>query len=344
MESTSHLFIHINAENTPADCLFDAWREVTGPLYDTTAKVRTATFTADVAACMAGELFANRVVYDPMVSRRGRRHLTHGDLDYYVLQLFVKGSERLYTGNSRYLLTPNTVCLRDWRYGYTGVSERNDIIGLGIPRHLLNTHGRIDAHRPVLLWPIGSAPGKLLAGAITQTWLRLPTASGEEAATLAANVLDLLNGILTNHLMGESEELRINRAMQLTIKQYIADHLDDPALGVDLLCHRFRLSRASLYRLFQEEGGLQRHIREQRLRRCFGLLSNAGSSRLKVRDVAERWGFDNASHFNRLFKTTFGMAPSDLLLPPVSEPRPIILAARAIRGWAEGDRSADLPT
>lgn len=339
MESTSHLFLHINEENTPADCLFDAWRESTGPLFDTTAKVRTATYRADVAACMAGELFVSRVLFDPMVSRRGRRHLTHGDLDYYVLQLYVSGSERVYSGSTRYLFDSNTVCLRDWRYGYTGVNERNDIIGFAIPRHLLNTYGGIDASRPALLWPRASAAGTLLTGAILRTWQRLPHASAQEAATLAANLLDLLDGILANHLMGQSEELRINRAMLLTIKQYITDHLDDPALGVDLLCHRFRLSRASLYRMFQEEGGLQRHIREQRLRRCFGLLSNAGSSRLKVRDVAERWGFDDASHFNRLFKTTFGMAPSDLLLPPVNEPRPIIRDVRVIRGWAEGDRT-----
>lgn len=343
MKSTSHLFIHINEENTPADCLFDAWREITSPLYDTTARTRTATYAADIAACMAGELFVSRVVYDPMVCRRGRRHLTHGDLDYYVLQLFVKGSERLYTGNSRHLLTPNTVCLRDWRYGYTGISERNDIIGLAIPRHLLNTHGRIDAHRPVILWPLGSAAGKLLAGAITRTWQQLPTASTEEAATLAADLLALLNGILANHLMGESEELRINHAMQLTIKQYIVDHLDDPALGVDLLCHRFHLSRASLYRLFKEEGGLQRFVREQRLRRCFGLLSTATSTRLKVRDIAERWGFDSPSHFNRLFKANFGLAPSDLLIPPSNAPRPSIREALAVRRWAEGYGSTVRP-
>lgn len=338
MESTSHLFLHINEENTPRDCLFDAWREITGPLYDTTARVRPATYAVDVAACMAGELFVNRVVYDPMVSRRSRRHLTHGDLDYYVLQLYVSGSERLYCGNSRYQIEANTVCLRDWRYGFTGVCERNDIIGVAIPRHLLNTYGGIDTNRPAIFWPFGSAPGRLMAGAILRTWQQLPHASAAEAATLAADLLDLLDGILANHLMGHSEELRINRAMQLTIKQYIADHLDDPALGVDLLCHRFHLSRASLYRLFQDDGGLHRYVREQRLIRSFGLLSGAAGAGLKVRDVAERWGFDNASHFNRLFKASFGMPPSDLLIPSANETRPIIPDARAIRDLAEGTR------
>jgi len=337
MESTSPLFVRVNEENTPADCLFDAWREITSPLFETSARVLTTTYAAEVTACMAGEVFASRVVYDPMICRRGRSHLTHGDLDYYVLQLFVAGSEQIFTGDSRYLLAPNTVCLRDWRYGYTGISQRNDIIGLAIPRHLLNTYGRINAKRPMLLWPIGSVPGKLLARTIMRTWQQLTHASAQEAAMLTSHLLELLNGILLNQLMGQSEELRINHTMLLSIKQYITDHLDDPALGVELLCHTFHLSRATLYRLFKEDGGLQSYIREQRLRCCFGQLCTADSPRVKVREIAERWGFDNPSHFHRLFKGNFGIVPSDLLLPSMNEPRPTIREARAIQSWARGN-------
>lgn len=341
MESTSHQFIHINEGNTPADCLFDAWREITRPLFDTTTKERAGVYSVDVAACMAGELFVSRVAYDPMVCHRSRSHLTHGDTDYYVLQLYVAGSEQLFAGDSRFLIESNTVCLRDWRYDFTGVSERNDIIGFAIPRHLLNTYGRIDASRPLLLWPTGSAPGKLLGKAILRTWQRLPHASEQEAAVLAADLLDLLDGILANQLMGQSEALRINRATQLTIKQYIADHLDDPTLGIEHLCQRFHLSRANLYRLLKEEGGLQRYIREQRLRRCFGQLISATSPRTKVREIAERWGFDNASHFNRLFKANFGLPPSELLIAPTGmmslPPHRSIREAHAIQRWARGE-------
>lgn len=336
MESTSPLFIRVNGENTQADCLFDAWREITSPLFEATAQGRTANYSADIAACMAGDLFVSRVAYDPMVAQRGRGHLTHGDLDYFVLQLFVEGSERLFTGTSHYLLQPQAVCLRDWRYGYTGISERNDIIGFAIPRHLLNTHGRIDASRPVVFWSLDSAAGKILAGEMTRTWERLKHASEQEAAALASSLIKLVNGMLTNLLMEESEQLRVNRAMQLTIKQYIADHLDDDALGVEVLCHRFGLSRASLYRLFQDEGGLRRYIREQRLTHCFSLLSAANSPEVKVRHIAEYWGFDNASHFHRLFKARFGIPPSEILMMSANEFRKSIWEARAIRSWAEG--------
>lgn len=343
MASTPHRFIHINEGNTPADCLFDAWREITRPLFDTTTKERAGVYSADVAACMAGELFVSRVAYDPMVCHRSRPHLTHGDMDYYVLQLYVAGSERLFAGDSSFLIESNTVCLRDWRYGFTGISERNDIIGFAIPRHLLNTYGRINASRPLILWPLGSAPGKLLGKAILRIWRRLPHATVQEAARLSSSLVDLLNGILVNQLMGESEQLRINHAMQLTIKQYISDHLDDPTLGVGHLCHRFHLSRTNLYRLFKEEGGLQRYIREHRLRHCFDQLSSATSPKTKVREIAERWGFDNASHFNRLFKANFGLPPSELLVTPTSAmtllPHRSIREAHAIQGWARGNHA-----
>jgi AraC-like DNA-binding protein len=53
-------------------------------------------------------------------------------------------------------------------------------------------------------------------------------------------------------------------------------------------------------------------VREQRLLRCFDELSRPTKLTRLVSEIATRWGFDNPSHFNRLFNAQFGINPSDV--------------------------------
>ena len=85
----------------------------------------------------------------------------------------------------------------------------------------------------------------------------------------------------------------------------------------------FHCSRATLYRVFKADGGVKRFVTDQRLARSFHDLASPGVSGQRVKDVAEAWGFFNASHFNRLFRQRFDITPSDVMattdgsVPPV---------------------------
>src|SRR5262249_27356971 len=57
------------------------------------------------------------------------------------------------------------------------------------------------------------------------------------------------------------------------IKRAIALNLQGE-LSVDELCRRFQISRATLYRLFEPDGGLWRYIQDQRLHRAFQKLAS----------------------------------------------------------------------
>jgi AraC-like DNA-binding protein len=268
----------------------------------------------DLTAGMAGEMFVSRARFSAMMAERSRPHLIHGDTDYYVLQLFMSGTEKLFAHDRRFVLGTEVVCLRDWRYACTGISEDSDDIGYAIPRHLVHSYGLMNARQPVLLWSRSTPAGEWLAGALLRVWRLLPGSTIHEAAELASGLIGLLNGLLANRDKDGNERRRCNRAMKLTIQEHIKSNLSGSDLSIEALCSTYHISRASLYRLFQEDGGIQSYIREQKLINCLSSLRAADVRSIKVRDIAERWGFTSASHFNRLFKGEFGLTPSDVLM------------------------------
>jgi AraC-like DNA-binding protein len=103
------------------------------------------------------------------------------------------------------------------------------------------------------------------------------------------------------------------QAGRLRVKDHINRVLADPDLSAERLCRTFGLSRATLYRMFAKEGGVQRYIDARRLDRCFAELHNAPASYGRIRRVAEKWGFHGAANFNRRFKSRFGIRPTDCL-------------------------------
>lgn len=96
------------------------------------------------------------------------------------------------------------------------------------------------------------------------------------------------------------------------IKRHIAANLESPSLALDDLCHRFEISRASLYRLFEADGGLAHYIQEQRLNRALMLLVSPASRSTRLIDLALSLRFSSDSSFVRAFRRRFGSTPGEI--------------------------------
>jgi AraC-like DNA-binding protein len=208
-------------------------------------------------------------------------------------------------------MAPDRITFHDFSLPYTGHAENSASLGIVIPRHRVTAHDRIRARRPMFGWSLTSAKGHLLSSALRALWLGLPRAKAADARPLAAGFVDLVNGLLATD-PGPDEAEAVARATARAMKEYLRANLHRPEVGVDDLCRRFRCSRATVYRLFRPVGGVNRFLVDQRLKRCLVALTDAGPAQaLRVRDVAEAWGFDDPAHFSRRFTCAFGMAPSE---------------------------------
>lgn len=95
------------------------------------------------------------------------------------------------------------------------------------------------------------------------------------------------------------------------IKEFIDRSLALESLDAALIGRQFGMSRSSVYRLFESEGGLANYIRRRRLMQAFSLLVLPPiTGGLRILDVAVECGFSSDTVFTRAFRKMFSLTPS----------------------------------
>ncbi|WP_225102572.1 helix-turn-helix domain-containing protein [Streptomyces sp. CoH27] len=111
-------------------------------------------------------------------------------------------------------------------------------------------------------------------------------------------------------------------AMMVRVKDHILQNLSDPDLSPTTIAAAHFISVRYLHKLFQSEGTtVGEWIRMQRLERCRRDLLRSPALGLGVATVARRWGFVSPSHFSRVFRAAYGIAPRDWQLQGLSSER-----------------------
>ncbi|MCB0376534.1 MAG: helix-turn-helix domain-containing protein, partial [Sinomicrobium sp.] len=101
--------------------------------------------------------------------------------------------------------------------------------------------------------------------------------------------------------------------MVTAMKEEVLKHLEDTAFTTDDLAASQNMSLSSLKRFLKKHTGLNpgRFIREIRLQQARRLLESGQYP--TVQEVTYAVGFENASHFTKLFSERFGKKPSEYL-------------------------------
>ena len=129
--------------------------------------------------------------------------------------------------------------------------------------------------------PVREAIGAMVAACVSP---------GRDRAAAAARPLDL----------GRLERVRV----------VVRQHLRSPELGPDSVCRLAAMSRSTLYRLMESEGGVTRYVRRQRLLAARSVLSEGGRGK-SIAAIAEAFCFSDAADFSRAFRRAFGHSPSE---------------------------------
>lgn len=159
-----------------------------------------------------------------------------------------------------------------------------------------------------------SASGAMLVDHLQALVREMPQMKPEEVHHVSEAIVRLLAASLAPTVSTPgSLRPRSDDALRREIGRYIEEHLCDATLNAASLAARFRMSRASLYRLFEPLGGVASHIKEQRLARIHALLVQ-GARGMPLARLAESHGFFNPTHFSRDFREQFGYRPRDLLM------------------------------
>jgi AraC-like DNA-binding protein len=255
----------------------------------------------------------------PVAYDRSSQHVARSAIDHYQVSMYVEGKGEFRSGPRTAALEAGDICLID-------MSQPSEMRLVGDPAGRTLQVVTLILPRSVLA-PLLAAPDAVQASVISRNtafgrlmgehMLALrryaPLLSDEECRSAVQATAHLAAGAVGRAPDAAPAVVLSTRAAQVAaIKRHINEHLDSSRLGVNNLCHRFHLSRAALYRLFEHEGGLARYIQDRRLYRAFSKLVAPAHQDWRIIDFALDAGFSSDATFIRAFRRVFGMTPGEV--------------------------------
>lgn len=154
--------------------------------------------------------------------------------------------------------------------------------------------------------------GGMLAEYIRLLERQLPSFTGEDvlrlpqavAAMVAACVAPSAGRMTTAHAP-------ISATLKDKARRCIIRHLRSPDLGTSILCRELGMSRSSLYRLLEAEGGVKQYIQHHRMAESFAQLSDPSNTQ-PIAVIADELGMLDPSSFSRAFRRQYGISPTDV--------------------------------
>ncbi len=298
---------------------------------DALKQLRTATAgVCDVIPLTAEEDFhvssatimtGNALLVDSLATAleydRTPAHIARGGLDHYHVTLCLRGEMRFSSGRRELTLGPGDICLIDMaqpnRTVLSGAgNDRVRLMALILQRAVLAPRLAHPDSATASFLPADAPHARLLASQFAALWELPAPEAGSMADTIEAMadiVAAAAGGAADTEGHVERAEHHLYRAM---IKRHIAANLETGSLTARDLCRRFPISRASLYRLFEADGGLVRYVQEQRLNRALMLLISPASQSRRLIDLAIDLQFSSDSTFVRAFRRQFGLTPGEI--------------------------------
>lgn len=308
-ESKTNAGVHVSTTQLQADQRSEGWSRLLSALATvrpqdaTDDKPLNATLTSyDLGTIMVARCSSSAVHY-----LRDEKNAQDDALSGHVmLQLLLSGNGVAQFDGVTVKLYRGDICLIDLaRSTKLHFDSDCDHINVLIARELLpashgHLHGRILRSNQSLC--------RMLSEHLMQLLDMLPTLTPPHFDTTSRATLAVLHICLSDHARSEQDNTGQGEALLARMLGYIEAQLGDSELGVDMLQRDFRVSRATVYRVFSEYGGVNHCIREKRLRGAFNDLSRRPHQQIGA--VVFRWGFSCERQFQRAFMAQFGMTPS----------------------------------
>lgn len=301
-----------SSEGLSHDDGFAIWSESVSPLFNPSIKDEQEPFFSRVEAIDLGNL----VMASSHITRQQfhrHRQLTRKDqADHLLLQLYLKGGYYGHNGKNKVAVQANDISLLDLGQEMHTQCETSHSLSVIIPRDVWFAHGGKTAIPCGLTLKGNTAIGHVLGEHMKSVWAATQKAQQHEASILGKTLLSVAQHCLATECETYKEnnnKVVVKKATLNSIQRYIQANLTKSTLSPKSICHAFNCSRSYLYRLFEPLDGVAAYIQQQRLEQCYQALISPKHKHRQIAEIAFHWGFNNQSHFSRLFRKAYGMSP-----------------------------------
>ncbi len=272
----------------------------------------------DVGAVQVCEM---RIAWPPSTSERCQATRTHRlirqsdrDPERYRVELVVRGRMLVEQAGLESALGPGDLAIVDLSRPARWATAVQEGVSVEFPKAMLPLR-QDDVAR------IGGAriPGDRGTGAVASAFARqlvshLDDLDPADGARLGTAMVDLVAAALAPRLEREPglPQASEREALLRTVGAFIERRLGDPELSPATIAAAHHVSLRYLYKLFERQPtGVAAWIRERRLERCRRDLLDPALRRQPVSAIGARWGLPEPAHFSRLFRTAYGVPPSE---------------------------------
>lgn len=305
----------VNFDCMPSHERRDAWHAAMQPFWNIKPNEYqpSCDWGGELRLAVDGEAIISTAAAPGLIFERDWAHIRGGGLDQILVQVYGSGGFHGACGERDVTLRPGDIGFLDLAQPFRTAELASTSVTLAVPRERLvavlqgeGLHGLVVQRT--------SVSARLIGCHLRAMAESIQSLTSSEASAAVDAAVALIAGAWRRFKDGPAAP---RHAAYATLRRMICDHIEIHLQDFDLdpgrLCKEFRLSRATLYRMFEIDGGIAAHIQERRLRRCFDILSRPGDQgwRERIADLAFAYGFSSESHFSRAFRRRFGMTPGE---------------------------------
>lgn len=294
-----HTIARFSTDAVPTADRADAWRAATCLTY-VTERWRDEPLVGSLSSAPVGSLLFGRTTFGPQRYRRTPALVAESGLGHYLVQRFDHGRLLLDDGT---VVEPGDIVLLDLGRAFAAHTEGGATTSVIIPRTDIDRaaggrsrHGSVIRRNDVMNPP-------------TAHYLESLSVLAERGRLVSEDVEQSLAAVLSAALYGTPAPTRtMESSLRTRIDLYIETHLADSLMSPESLARDFAVSRATLYRLYEDSGGVAAHLRKQRVTKALELLTTTDET---IASVADACGLSTARTMERAFRDHLAMSPSE---------------------------------
>jgi AraC-like DNA-binding protein len=132
----------------------------------------------------------------------------------------------------------------------------------------------------------------------------------DQAMRLSDQAVDLVAMALAERLSALPASSTHRAALLYRLKTHIRAHLSDPELSLAETAAALGISPRYVNDLLSDDDtSFQRHVLKERLSQCARDLASPILTHRQIGEIAFAWGFNDLSHFGRVFREHYGVSP-----------------------------------
>ncbi|WP_426117101.1 helix-turn-helix transcriptional regulator [Pseudomonas sp. DSP3-2-2] len=305
---------HFDVSAEPAANQLLAWRRRVGHVIDVlpSSSAVSLPFNASIDRYALGDRVFSDCASDHLVLDRPVSRISTDNKRDYVFQVYTEGGIECIRGAGLESRNPGLASIMALDLNQPIRMHRSrcrvltffaprQIVELALP-HAESLHGRVfESTSPLTRLIVEHAAA--LAG-------RVASMSEHEASQAFDTTVQLMLGAFAKQAkLSGSVRAAARSAIFDQARRYVRENLYQPWLTPESVLVKLQLPRATLYRLFQHEGGLGRYIINCRLREAADEIVRYPNR--QIIEIAYSLGFNSASDFTRAFRRHYDMSPQD---------------------------------